>query len=172
MARPHLLPSSPWSVAYREKVIPPEQLADRVADWRAQGDTIVTLNGSFDLLHAGHLHILFEAAKQGDRCLVALNTDDSIAQYKGPSRPIVSLEYRLQLMTAIAWVDGVTWFEETDPRALLALIRPDVHVNGAEYGIHCIEAETVRAHGGRLCLVPRVPSLSTSALIHHIRQEG
>lgn len=159
-----------WSDAYKAKTIEPNQLPQQVAHLRQAEKTIVTLNGSFDLMHAGHLQIIFEASQQGDCLIVALNTDHSISQYKGPHRPIIPLEYRLQMMAALTFVDYVTWFDETDPRRILSLIKPDVHVNGAEYGDQCIEAETVRAHGGRLYLVPRIPGLATSSIISKIRE--
>lgn len=107
---------------------------------------------------------------QADRLIVALNSDSSIRQYKGADRPIISLEYRLQMMAALEFVDYVTWFDETDPRAILGKIKPDVHVNGAEYGAGCIEAETIINHGGRIHLVDRIPSLATSAIIEKIKQ--
>lgn len=164
-------PLTRWSQAYQNKVIPPSQLEQMVHTLRTQQKTIATLNGSFDLLHAGHLHIIFEASQVADTLIVALNTDSSIQQYKSPKRPIIPLEYRLQLMAALGFVDYVTWFEETDPRHLLSLIKPDVHVNGAEYGDNCIEAETVRSYGGKMHIVPLVPGLSTSFIIRKI-QEG
>ena len=164
-------PVAQWSTAYQEKVIAPSRLTHHVQALRAQHKKIVTLNGSFDLLHAGHLQIIFEASQLGDILLVALNSDHSIQKYKSPKRPIIPLEYRLQMMAALEFVDYVTWFEETDPRHLLTLIKPDVHVNGAEYGEDCIEAETVRAHGGKMHIVRLVPGLSTSAIIRKI-QEG
>lgn len=101
--------------------------------------------------------------------LVGLNTDSSVQRYKSPSRPIVTLEYRLQMLAALEWVSYVTWFDETDPRAFLERVRPDVHVNGAEYGPDCIEAPVVRAGGGRLHLVDRIPGLATSDLVTKIR---
>lgn len=131
---------------------------------------LVTLNGSFDLLHAGHLQIIFEASQLGDLLIVALNTDASIQKYKSPKRPIVPLEYRLQMMAALEFVDYVTWFEETDPRQLLSKIKPNIHVNGAEYG-DCIEGETVRSHGGKVHLVELISGLSTSQLIRKIQTE-
>jgi rfaE bifunctional protein nucleotidyltransferase chain/domain len=131
--------------------------------------TLATLNGSFDLLHAGHLFILHQARRQADKLLVALNSDASIRQYKSSDRPIIPLQYRLELIAALECVDYVTWFNEPDPRALLARIKPDVHVNGAEYGENCLEAATVRENGGRLHLVHRIPSLSTSAIIERIK---
>jgi rfaE bifunctional protein nucleotidyltransferase chain/domain len=153
----------------QKKLIAPERLEASIAQLRAQKLTIATLNGSFDLLHAGHLFILHEASKQADRLIVALNSDHSIQKYKSRNRPIVPLAYRLEMVAALSFVDFVTWFDETDPRALLTKIQPDVHVNGAEYGADCIEAETVALHGGHLHLVKRIPSLSTSALIERIK---
>lgn len=158
-----------WSNAYKLKVIPPDQLSAKVASLRSEGKTIATLNGSFDLMHAGHLHILYEASKTADILILALNTDRSIQEYKSPDRPIIPLEYRLQMMAAIEYVDYITWFDETDPRRLLSTIQPDIHVNGAEYGENCIEAETVKAHGGRIHIVQLVPGLSTSQILKKIR---
>ncbi len=162
-----------WADAYQAKVILPENLANQIQLLRAQHPEkkLVTLNGSFDLLHAGHMQIIFEASQVGDILIVALNTDHSIRQYKSPTRPLVTLEYRLQMMAALEFVDYVTWFDETDPRRLLSIIKPDVHVNGAEYGANCIEAETVCSHGGKIHIVQLVPGLSTSALLRKIQDE-
>jgi rfaE bifunctional protein nucleotidyltransferase chain/domain len=154
----------------RRKTLLPEKLEEGLNTIRAQNRTIATLNGSFDLMHAGHLYMLMEAAKQADVLLVALNSDASIKSYKSPDRPIIPLQYRLQMVAALECVDYVTWFDEDDPRVLLSKIRPDVHVNGAEYGETCIEAETVRQCGGHLHLVNRIPGLSTSEIIDKIGQ--
>lgn len=160
-----------WSIAYRKKVLLPDQIEQQIARLREKHQTLVTLNGSFDLLHAGHLQIIFEASQLGDLLLVALNTDASIQKYKSPTRPLIPLEYRLQMMAALEFVNYVTWFEETDPRQLLDKIRPDIHVNGAEYGANCIEAEVVRSHGGKIHIVELIPGLSTSQLIHKIQAD-
>ena len=154
----------------QKKLIEPQELEGAVASLRKQKLRIATLNGSFDLLHAGHLYIVSQAALQGDRLIVALNSDRSIQQYKSPNRPIIPLQYRLEMVAALEFVDFVTWFDETDPCALILKIRPDVHVNGAEYGADCIEAEAVKRCGARLHLVDRIPSLSTSEIIEKIRK--
>lgn len=164
-------PHTRWSEAYQKKVITPSEIAQHIDFLRKKNKKITTLNGSFDLLHAGHLEIIFEASQQGDVLIAALNTDRSIQQYKSHKRPIISLEYRLQMMAALEFVDYLTWFDEIDPRELLTIIKPDVHVNGAEYGENCIEAETVKAYGGKIHIVSLVPGLSTSKIIHKI-QEG
>jgi D-beta-D-heptose 7-phosphate kinase/D-beta-D-heptose 1-phosphate adenosyltransferase len=127
--------------------------------------TLATLNGSFDLLHAGHLYIIHQASLQADRLIVCLNTDRSIQLYKSPSRPIISLQYRLEMMAALEFVDFVTWFEEINPIAILSKIRPDVHVNGAEYGTHCVEAPIVCQNGGRVHLVNRIAGLATTNVL-------
>ncbi|MDQ2994262.1 MAG: adenylyltransferase/cytidyltransferase family protein [Pseudomonadota bacterium] len=160
-----------WAEAYQKKMIAPADLSNSVAALRAQQKKIATLNGSFDLLHAGHMQIIFEASQVADVLIVALNSDHSIQQYKSPKRPIITLEYRLQMMAALEFVDYLTWFDETDPLKLLSIIQPDVHVNGAEYGENCIEADTVRSYGGRIHIVKLVPGLSTSTVIHKI-QDG
>jgi rfaE bifunctional protein nucleotidyltransferase chain/domain len=152
-----------------KKIIDPANLKEKVEALRKSGKTIATLNGSFDLLHAGHLQMIFEASKEADVLIMALNTDLSIQQYKSPSRPIIPLQYRLQLIAALEFVDYVTFFDETDPRKILSIIRPDVHVNGAEYGENCIEAETVKSNGGRIRIVELVPGLSTSAIVKKIQ---
>lgn len=157
-----------WSAHFKRKVIPPDELSAFTSKLRKEGKTIATLNGSFDLLHAGHLEILFQASQVADVLIVALNTDSSIQRYKSPSRPIVPLEYRLKLIAALEFVNFVTWFDETDPRKLLEVIKPDVHVNGAEYGSNCIEAPTVTSNGGRVHIVDLVPGLSTSQIINKI----
>lgn len=159
-----------WAEAFKAKIIYPEQLAEKIAELRKHGKTIATLNGSFDLLHAGHLQMIYEASQQADLLIVALNSDASIQKYKSLDRPIIPLEYRMQMMAALTFVDYVTWFEETDPRELLNTIRPDVHVNGAEYGENCIEAETVKRHGGKIHIVPLIPGLSTTQIISKIQR--
>lgn len=157
-----------WATYSKKKVIEPEKLQTKVAELKGQGKKIATLNGSFDLLHAGHLHIIFEASQVADVLIVALNTDRSIQEYKSPLRPIIPLEYRLQMMSALGFVDYVTWFDETDPIRILGVIKPHVHVNGAEYGENCIEAPIVKQHGGKIHIVQLVPGLSTSQVLKKI----
>ncbi len=152
----------------QNKIISPDQLPGKVAELRLAKKIISTLNGSFDLMHAGHLHMIYEASCTGDVLIIALNTDRSIQEYKSPLRPIIPLQYRLQMMAALGFVDYVTWFDETDPRRILGIIKPDVHVNGAEYGPNCIEAETVRSHGGKIHIVELIPGLSTSQILQKI----
>ena len=151
------------------KLVGPEHVAELVETLRKEHLSTATLNGSFDLMHAGHLFIIHEAAQQADRLIVALNSDQSIRRYKGPERPIIPLQYRLEMMAALEFVDYVIWFDQTDPRALLTKIKPDVHVNGSEYGEECIEAETVKKFGGKILLVKRIPALATSEILKKVK---
>jgi D-glycero-beta-D-manno-heptose 1-phosphate adenylyltransferase len=160
--------SNSFAEAMHSKVIEPRQIEQKIAELRALDKTIATLNGSFDLMHAGHLEMIYQASKQANVLVLALNTDRSIKEYKSPLRPIIPLEYRLRMMAALEMVDFVTWFDETDPRQILSRIKPDVHVNGAEYGENCIEAETVHAFGGRIHIVSLIPGISTSQIIKKV----
>lgn len=154
--------------AVASKTIEPAHLDEAIENIRDASKTIATLNGSFDLMHGGHLEMIFQASRQADVLIVMLNTDRSIKAYKSSERPIIPLEYRMSMMASLIMVDYVTWFDETDPRQILSRIKPDVHVNGAEYGTECIEAPVVLSHGGKIHIVELVPGLSTSQIIKKI----
>jgi rfaE bifunctional protein nucleotidyltransferase chain/domain len=97
--------------------------------------------------------------------IVGLNSDASVKSYKGPSRPVVPERPRAEMLLALRMVDYVHIFDEPDPIAFLQEVKPDVHVNGSEYGENCIESETVRRAGGEIHIVTRIPGLSTSRLV-------
>jgi rfaE bifunctional protein nucleotidyltransferase chain/domain len=162
--------SNSFAEVIHSKLIEPSSLEQKIAELRARGCSIATLNGSFDLMHAGHLEMIYQASKQADCLIIALNTDRSIKEYKSPLRPIIPLEFRLQMMAALEMVDYATWFDEVDPRRILSVIKPDVHVNGAEYGENCIESDVVRSFGGKIHIVSLVPGLSTSQIIKKITE--
>jgi D-glycero-beta-D-manno-heptose 1-phosphate adenylyltransferase len=153
----------------QEKIVDPRQLKKKVESLRKENKTIVTLNGSFDLLHAGHLQIIYEAKLLADVLIVALNSDSSIKKYKSKKRPIIPLEYRLQMMASFFFVDYVTYFNETNPIKILDIIKPDFHVNGKEYGKNCIEADIVKKNKGKLHMVDLLEGLSTSNIIKKIK---
>jgi D-beta-D-heptose 7-phosphate kinase/D-beta-D-heptose 1-phosphate adenosyltransferase len=153
------------------RLVSRRELAPLAERLRAQGRRIVTLNGSFDLLHAGHLHILTEARRQGDVLIVGVNSDASVRGYKGPGRPIVPEAQRAEMLLALRCVDYVHIFDEAVPMPFLAEIRPAVHVNGAEYGEDCVEGPLVRRLGGRIHLVDRLAGLSSSSLVDRLSGE-
>lgn len=147
------------------RLVPRQLLRQLATTLRAQRKRIVTINGAFDVMHSGHVHILTEARRQGDVLIVGLNSDRSVKSYKGPDRPIIGERQRAEMLLALRMVDYVHIFDEPDPVAFLGEIHPDVHVNGSEYGEDCIEAGVVRASGGRIHLVDRIQNLSTTALL-------
>lgn len=143
-----------------------DALAEQVAAWRRAGDRIVFTNGCFDLLHAGHRHVLREAAGQGERLVVAVNSDASVRRLKGPGRPIYPEEHRAGLVADLFYVDAATIFEADSPRELIERLRPDVLVKGDEYrGRPIAGADFVVRNGGTIYYVPRVAGLSTSRTI-------
>ncbi len=151
------------------KILSEKTLAARVNELHDAGKCIVTCNGSFDLFHFGHLYFLSYARACGDALIVGLNSDASIKRYKSPDRPIVCEAQRASVIAALECVTYVHIFDDDVPMPFLEIVKPDVHVNGAEYGEDCIEAPTIKAHGGKISLVPKVEGLSTTELIARIK---
>jgi D-beta-D-heptose 7-phosphate kinase/D-beta-D-heptose 1-phosphate adenosyltransferase len=147
-------------------------VAAREAHRRA-GRTVVWTNGCFDLFHAGHARSLAAAARLGDVLVVGLNSDESVRRLKGSGRPLVSAADRAEVLAALECVDHVVVFEETDPVAVLARLRPDVHCKGADYapphGKPIPERALVEGYGGRVEFLPLILGLSTTELVRRIR---
>jgi D-beta-D-heptose 7-phosphate kinase / D-beta-D-heptose 1-phosphate adenosyltransferase len=149
-----------------EKVLPLDRILSRLVAWRCSGEQIVFTNGCFDLLHIGHIRLLEEARRKGDRLIVGLNSDDSVRRLKDASRPIVGEDERAQMLAALSAVDAVVVFEEDTPLRLIEAIRPDVLVKGGDYTEqNVIGAREVRGWGGRVELIPLVAGTSTTRLI-------
>ncbi|HKJ68957.1 MAG TPA: adenylyltransferase/cytidyltransferase family protein [bacterium] len=148
-----------------------DELIPLVKQLKAEGKTIVTNNGSYDIVHIGHVLGLFESKRQGDVLIIGVNSDKSVKAYKGPNRPINPEDMRIRMLAALSCIDYVFTFDEVVPMPWLEKIQPHVHTNGAEYGEECIEAETVRAHGGRIHLLPMIEGVKSSMLIEKILQE-
>ena len=143
-------------------------LARECARLRAAGKKIVFTNGAFDLLHAGHATYLEQARKLGDVLVVGLNTDASVRRYKGEKRPVVDEQNRARLLAALECVDYVTWFDEDEPKALIAELQPDVLVKAEDWAHYVSGRDLVEARGGKVVLAPMVKGLSTTALIEKI----
>ena len=149
-----------------EKILPLKRLLSRVATWRSAGDSVVLTNGCFDILHIGHISLLEQARRKGDRLIVALNSDASVRQIKGPLRPIVGEHERARILAALSAVDAVIVFNESTPLTLIEAIRPDVLVKGGDYREEAVVgAREVRFWGGRVELIPLVEGISTTQLI-------
>jgi D-beta-D-heptose 7-phosphate kinase / D-beta-D-heptose 1-phosphate adenosyltransferase len=162
--------SEPPQIFNRGRVAPLSEALDIVAFWRRQGHSIVFTNGCFDLIHPGHINLLDQAAAQGGRLLVALNSDASVRRLKGPSRPVQDELARARVMGSIRMVDLVLIFEEDTPLGLIHAIKPDVLVKGADYSEdQVVGGDYVKSYGGKVALVPLVPDRSTSALVQRAR---
>ncbi|MCA9409726.1 MAG: adenylyltransferase/cytidyltransferase family protein [Candidatus Omnitrophica bacterium] len=147
-----------------------EDIDRHLGEVRKQGRTIVTTNGCFDIINKSHIRMLKEAAAQGDVLVVGLNSDESIHQWKGPTRPIRNQDERAEILAAIGYVDFVVLFDERDCTEFVRRVKPDVHVNDASYGENCVEAGAVRESGGKLHLIPKFAGESNSQLIERIRK--
>jgi D-beta-D-heptose 7-phosphate kinase/D-beta-D-heptose 1-phosphate adenosyltransferase len=148
------------------KIMSLQQLQERVQQWRNEGLAVVFTNGCFDLLHIGHVSLLDDARREGDRLIVAINSDASVSRLKGPSRPIVPEHARARILAALAAVDAVVVFNEPTPLELMNAIRPDVIVKGGDYAANeIVGASEVRSWGGRVKIVPFVEGFSTTQLI-------
>jgi rfaE bifunctional protein nucleotidyltransferase chain/domain len=159
----------------KDKIKSRKEIADIVDMLRSNGKSIVTTNGSFDIFHVGHVRYLQEAKSQGDVLIVGLNSDKSVRLWKRhigyadwEKRPINAEESRAEILAGLESVDYVTIFDEVDCISFVESIKPDVHVNGSEYGEDCIEAATVKKYGGRLHIVRIHQGFSTSDLIKRI----
>jgi D-beta-D-heptose 7-phosphate kinase/D-beta-D-heptose 1-phosphate adenosyltransferase len=156
-----------------EKVLAIEGLQSRIAAWRAAGQTVVFTNGCFDLLHIGHIALLEQARLEGNRLIVAINSDSSVRGLKGPSRPIVGQRERAHVLAALAAVDAVVVFDEPTPLHLIETLRPDVIVKGGDYTEDTIVgAREARSWGGRVKIVPTVEGFSTTRLIANAATPG
>lgn len=151
------------------------QLAEMRAEWKRAGKTVVWTNGCFDLLHAGHVRSLRAAKALGDILIVGLNSDAGVQALKGPSRPLVPEDDRVEVIAALESVDYVTLFDDPEPSPVLARIQPDIHCKGEDYapgsGRPVPERETVLAYGGRIEFLPMFEGRSTTGIIERIRQE-
>ena len=151
-------------------VLEHDELASWAKDIHATGGTIAFTNGCFDLIHKGHLASLAQAATTADYLVVALNSDLSVRDLKGPGRPILPEADRSVLIAALRPVSAVTIFGEPTPLECILQLRPDVLVKGSEYKEEdIVGSREVKSWGGSVVRVPMVPGWSTSQIIAAIR---
>lgn len=147
-----------------------EQLQVAVQVARSRGEKIVLTNGCFDILHAGHVDYLKDAKQEGDRLIVAINSDNSVRRLKGQGRPINLLDHRMTMLSGLSAVDWVVAFDQDSPEELIRSLQPDVLVKGGDYSIdEVVGADIVRDYGGEVKVLSLVEDLSTSALVKKIR---
>lgn len=154
------------------KVCTLDELERKVESRRKAGEKIVFTNGCFDILHAGHVEYLQQAAREGDCLIVAINSDAGVRRlHKGAERPIIGEQHRALLLAAMEAVDFVVIFDEPTPHALLTRLKPDLLVKGGTYGREQIVGwELVEAYGGSVKALGLVPGLSTTRIVERLRQ--
>ena len=156
---------------------PPRDPAAKVHDlqsalrWRAlQAGRVVFTNGVFDLLHPGHVDVLFGARRCGDALIVGLNSDASVRRIKGPERPVRNEAERAYVLAAFETVDCVVVFDQDTPLELVNALHPDVLVKGGDYTeATIVGASDVRSWGGDVRVVPLTPGQSTTNILRILR---
>ena len=152
-------------------IVSEDELAKLFARAKAHDEKIIMTNGCFDLLHAGHVTYLEQAKALGDRLCVAVNSDASVRQLKGESRPINSLQERMTVLAALACVDWVVAFAEETPERLYCRLLPDVIVKGGDYSPEQIAGgDCIIKAGGEVKILQFVDGQSTTAMINKARR--
>lgn len=152
----------------RGKRVTLAQMAALADTYRREGKRIVFTNGCFDLLHAGHIACLEEAATLGDVLIIAINDDASVRRLKGSTRPIIPDSERATLLESLQCVSHVLLLEEDTPDCLLNAIRPDVLVKGGTT-IEIVGRETIERLGGKACRTRAAEEISTTCIVQRIR---
>jgi rfaE bifunctional protein nucleotidyltransferase chain/domain len=153
------------------KILTLPDLNRKLAQWRVIGKTIAFTNGCFDILHAGHIASLTEAASHADILIVGLNADASIKGLKGPNRPVNDENARALLIASLVMVDAVVLFSDPTPLQLILQIQPDFLVKGGDYKIEdIVGAKEVVSRGGKVIINPIVDGFSTTSIINKIQK--
>lgn len=157
----------------KDKLLPLDEAVRWRERMRDEGRTVAFANGVFDLLHVGHLRYLKGARELGDALVVAVNSDASTRAIKGPTRPVVPEDERVELLSALSCVDAVVLFHERDVSVLLRALRPDLHVKGTDYTPETIPERAVLAEwGGRVAIAGDPKNHSTTAMIAELERRN
>ncbi|MCA8976906.1 MAG: adenylyltransferase/cytidyltransferase family protein [Planctomycetes bacterium] len=156
----------------KDKVIPDRRSLGLILNGlRASGKTIILTNGVFDLLHVGHTRCLEDARSRGDYLVVACNSDKSAEALKGKGRPVLPLAERMEMLSALSFVDYVTAFEEETADALLEQLQPTLYAKGTDYTIKTLpERDTIKALGIKAVFVGDKKGHSTAKLIQKVQK--
>ena len=131
-------------------------------------NNVIFTNGCFDILHTGHVQLLKECKKlAGDngKVIVGLNSDASVKNLKGDSRPINDQDSRKLLLESLRFVDKVIIFEEDTPELLIEKICPDILVKGGDYLIDQIVG---KQYAKKVVVFPYVDGKSTTNTIEKL----
>lgn len=153
-----------------EKILSIEEMLAERERLRAAGARLVFTNGVFDLLHVGHVRYLAQARGLGDALVVAINSDRTVRELKGPDRPVFDQNERAEILAALRVVNYVVVFDNVSPRSLISQLLPDVLVKGGDYQLDEIHGrEEVEAAGGNVISLSFVDGASTTSLIARMK---
>ncbi len=153
----------------REKIKTKEDLHRIIEDLKKKGKRIVFTNGCFDLLHLGHIRYLEKAKTLADILLVGVNSDRSVRNLKGPERPILLEEERVEILSSLGCVDYITVFDELTPLELISSLQPHILVKGGDWTKETtVGKEVVERSGGEVVILPFEEGSSTPNLIETI----
>jgi len=147
-------------------------LRDRL---HASGKKLVFTNGCFDLLHVGHVRYLQQARALGDALVIGLNSDASVRELKGPTRPVTTQEDRAEILMALECIDGVVVFDEPRVTRLIEELKPHVYTKGGDYTVDSLNPEeraALEAAGTEIRILPLVAGRSTTSTLKKLRSEG
>jgi D-glycero-beta-D-manno-heptose 1-phosphate adenylyltransferase len=148
-----------------------DELADTVTCLHAVGKKVVLANGTFDILHVGHVRCLKDAKSRGDYLIVAVNSDASVKKYKNPKLPIQSEDDRIEVLAALRYVDYVIKFHEPTADAVIGALKPDIVAKGTDYKAEELpERETIAAYGGAIAICGDPKTHASSDIIKKIRK--
>ena len=154
-----------------DRILTLDQAILRFDPAKRNGQKIVFTNGCFDLLHPGHIQTLEYARSLGHSLIVAINSDSSVRQLKGPGRPVIPERERAEILAALECVDAVLVFDDLTPQSVIAALLPDILVKGGDWpGDQIIGRAEVEAAGGRVVSAPIAPGYSTTEILKKIRE--
>ena len=155
-----------------ERLVKAEELVSLGAEYAAKGKKLVLTNGCFDLLHTGHVRYLEEARRCGDALIVAVNSDSSVRQLKGPERPLNDELERAEVLAALRCVDHVTIFNGKRATEVIRLLKPSVYAKGGDYTLETLdpgERAALEETGAEISLLQLVPGRSTTGILERIK---
>ena len=156
----------------QNKILTLTELQKKMTQWRVLTKSVAFTNGCFDILHAGHISSLIEAARHADFLVVGLNSDVSVKKLKGENRPTNDEQARALLLASLSMIDAVVIFSEDTPLELIKTIKPDILVKGGDYKIEdIVGAKEVLSCGGKVIINPIIPGFSTTAIINKFQNK-
>ncbi|MCK9320549.1 MAG: D-glycero-beta-D-manno-heptose 1-phosphate adenylyltransferase [Bacteroidales bacterium] len=154
----------------QNKIISFDNIQKQVLKWREENKKIVFTNGCFDIIHRGHVDYLSKAKDLGDILIIGLNTDQSVRNIKGNTRPIQDENSRAIILASMQFVDAIVFFSEPTPYTLIKEIQPDILVKGADYKKEDIVGyDIVSQRGGKVETIEFIEGYSTSNIERKIK---